>query len=316
MTYIKNNLFIVICLGIYYNGFAQSPGELYKSSVEYTTKGNYQVAFNYINRALEADSSKAEYILQKAQLYYYLKKYDDAVRYCYAVQRREPDNPKVYLLRGQIGVITKSYGGALYLFGKVIKSSLDKDCLCKAYLYRGRVYLETDKLNEALADFNSANAIKADSLDILISYAELYVKMKQTDEAILKAQKAIAKNPKYAYSHRILGTIYYQKKEYVKALESLNKYCELNPNDSYVFRTISEIYLETKELDKALIAIGQASRLEPTESLNYKILGNIYFEKGMRDESCNSIFRAFQNGYLEKYGCDLLELYLKNCEGQ
>ena len=316
MRYKKSKILIgFLIISTVHNVLAQNPSELYNSSIEQMNKGDYPIAMNYINRALQGDSSKSDYVLQKAKLCYYLNKYDEAIRYCYSIQKTQPDNPQVLLLRGLIGLTTKSYGGAIFLFGKVIKSSTDKDCLSKAYLYRGKVYLATDKANEAIADLNAANVIKPDSLDILMSYAEAYIKLNQIDEAIAKVSKAISMHPKYADAYKTLGYIYYQKKENDKALDALNKFCELNSNDVGVFQTMSLIYLDSKIFDNALLNIGRASQIDPSDPLNYKILAFIYFAKGQKDEGCNSAFRAFQYGYLEKYGYDFLDIYLKNCEG-
>jgi tetratricopeptide (TPR) repeat protein len=317
MRYYKKKIFVVFILSSsLMTALAQNPSELYKLSVEQMNKGDYPIAMNYINRAMQEDSTKNDYVLQKAMLCYHLHKYEEAIRYCYTIQKTEPDNPRVLLLRGLIGLTTKSYGGAIFLFGKVIKSSGDKDCRCKAYLYRGKVFLETDKVNEAFADFNAANALQPDSLDILMAFAEAYVKVNQPDEAITKVLKITSRHPAYANAYKMLGNIYYHKKENEKALEAFHKFCELNPNDEGVFQTISNIYLDNKNFDQAHVSIGRASQLDPSDPFNYKILAYIYFAKGQKDEGCNSVFRAFELGYLERYGYDLLDVYLKNCEGK
>jgi len=317
MRYIKNiTIIFVILSSLIRNSSAQNPNDLYKLSLEQTIKGNYSEALTSIDKSLLSDSTKIDFLIQKATVFYHLNRYDEALRNCYTILKTQPENPQVFILRGLISLSTKSYGGAIFLFGKAIKLTTDKDNLYKAYLNRGKVYMATDKYTEAISDFNAAGSFKPDSMEVLMALSDAYYKIKQPVQALEKALKIIELHPMYANAYKMIGYIYYDKKETEKALEWLTKFCELNPNDASAFQLISTIQLENKNLDKAQLAIGLATRLNSSDPYNFKILATIYIAKGQKEEACNSLFHAFKLGYIEKYGYDLLNLYLSNCESR
>ncbi len=295
---------------------AQDALAYYKQSQEQMLSGKYLEAMGSINQAINVDSSKADYFLQKATLYYHLKEYKDALRQCYAAHKIEPDKPQVHYLRGLLSLSTDNYGGAIFFLGKVISLSPDKDYTYRAYIGRGKAYLRTSKLNEAITDFASASSLKPDSIEPQLLMATAYIKAEVHDKALPIIEKIIQSNPNIAVSYKLLGSIYKDKKAFAKAESAYNTYCGQVANDAEAFQEMAYLYLENKEYDKARVSIEKAIALYPSEPLNFKILAIICMEKGQNEEGCNNMFKAFQLGYLEKYGYDALDIYLGKCEGK
>lgn len=317
MRYLSHILFVILLsCGFTCVAFAQGSRELYKLSVTQTNKGNYSEALTTINKVLSLDSTTVDFMVQKATICFHLNKYDESLRYCYSVLKKEPENPQVLLLRGFISVTTKSYGGALFLFGKVIKVSKDRNYLLQAHFNRGKVLMATEKFTEAIVDLSAADKLQSDSVEILMLLSEALYKVKQMDEALTNALKVVNKQSSFSSVYKLLGRIYVDKKASEKALEAFKTYCDLDPMDASVYLMIAAIHLENKNYDQAQIAVAHATQLNPSDPISYKVLASIYIAKGQKEEGCNSIFRAFQLGYLEKYGYDLMNLYLTNCEGR
>lgn len=295
---------------------AQVPSEFSEQCSKNLQNGEYSSALTSINKALEIDSLNANYLLLKATSYYYLGKYDDAVKYCYATLKIDPEKIPAFFLRGQICLVTGSYGGSAFFFRKVIDFSKDEKMRCKAYINRAKVNIKLGKFNEANSDLIEANEITKDSLEVLLLLSETYYKLNQYDEAFVLLEKIQLLHPNCGDTYKMMGEIAFTKQDFAKSLSYYNKYLEVNTKDAYVLNIVSEIYYKNKDYNNALTYIYKAIHLESTESNFYKTLALIDLEKGENEEVCNNLFHAFQLGYLEKYGYDILDLYVKHCESK
>lgn len=311
---IKLLCLFVLLAGLSLSGVSQEPEDFRKRCAEEMKKGSYKDALAYIDKALELDSSKSDFLLMKAEVLFHLAKYDDAVKYCYATLKVEPDRVQAFFLRGKICLVTGSYGGAVFFFRKVIDNAQDKELICEAYINRGNVNLKTGKFAEATADFIAAREIRHDSLDVILPLGETYYKLKQFADAREMLEKALLISPDCSKAFNLLGHIEFEQQHYAETISLLNKYLKSTDKDGEVQSILAKSYLELKDITNAYIAIYRAIQADPAESIYYKTLALIYLEKHEKEEVCNSLFHAFQLGYLEKYGYDLLDMYLTNCE--
>ena len=294
--------------------FTQEAEQNYRSCLTYYEKGAYQQALHTINKALEIDSSKAEYFLQRANIHYNLGSYDNTIKDCYATLRLRPDVPEVYLLRGKVCIVTKSYGPAILFFGKVLKYTNEGTLRFEAYLNRGKAFSMLNRYEDALADFNEAYTIDNSSLELLLPLSETYLDLKKPDQAIQILNNAIAQNPDYAPVYELLGRIAYENHDFPKAVSAYEEYAILNPNSAEACNTLAGLYLQMNEFVKAFGALDKALTIDPLEPNAYKIKGMIYIAQGDNEKGCNTLFRAMQLGYFEKYSYDLLDIYRSTCE--
>ena len=293
---------------------SQTPNELYQLSVEQTNDGKYTDALVSIKKAILNDSINADYYLQRATIYFNLTKYDDAVKDCYSSLKIEPDKPQVYYLRGQICLVTESYGGSILFFGKTIKFAKNNDLICSAHLNRGKAYFALGKISEAHDEYLAASEINPKAPEILIPLAESYFRLKNSEEALATLSKATSLQPDNPQIYELLGRILIENKDYTKAIEAINKFCSLKPNNAKAYNLLAQTYYEMKEFSDAIVAVNHAITLDPGDPLNYKIKGSVLLEKGQTDEGCNCLFKAMQMGYLEKCSYDLLDYYQQKCE--
>jgi tetratricopeptide (TPR) repeat protein len=294
--------------------YAQDIEELIKSSKEYSDKGAYQQAMNLINRAISYDSLRADVFLQRATISYYLGNYDNTIKDCYAALRFKTDLPDVYLLRGKVCMVTESYGGAILFFGKAMKFSTDQKLLFEVYLNRGQAYYNLNRFQDALVDFQAAYAIDDTSKELLLALSDTYLRLKKPVEALTTLNKAIASNPDYAPLYEMLGRIAVENNNFPQAIQAYEKYTSLNVTSPSAFNELADIYRIDKQYEKALNALNRSLSLDPLEPQSHKVKGMVYLDMGETEIGCNTLFRSMQLGYLEKYGYDLLDIYLSNCE--
>jgi tetratricopeptide (TPR) repeat protein len=316
MPRLKINILFIVLAGLPMLLFSQSSGIFYALSQDEFKKADFPNALISINKAIQTDSLNADYFLLRAKLKFNLIKYDDAIKDCYASLKLKPENPEVYFLRGQICIVTASYGGAILFFGKTIKNTNNKELLYNAYVNLGKALTELGKYDDAYTNYMAAVQLFPDETLVLLPLAENYYKRKLTSDALTTLNKAVQKLPDEAGIYVLYGLIYMENKDYKQAIETLNKYCNMVTNDPKALSMLAVAYYETKDLQNALISINRAITLNPSDPANYKIKGSILFEKGQTEEGCNCTFKAMQLGYLEKYSYDLLDVYIQKCENK
>jgi tetratricopeptide (TPR) repeat protein len=307
-------LFVISLSALSLLVMSQAPEDYFNSSIEQLGRGEYETALASINKAIAMDSLNAEYYLQRAIVYYHLTRYDKVIKDCYTALKIEPDKPQVYFLRGQVCLVTESYGGAILFFGKAVKYAKNSELLYNAFLNRGQAYLAIGKYSEAHDDYIAAYEINPLGIDVLIPLSNIYFKLKQYKEALLIIDQLLKIKADYAEAYELLAKITFESKDYNKAIEAIKKYSTYKPNDNTAFNFLAEIYLQMSDYDNALVAVNRSISICPSDPAPFKIKGLVYFAKGQAEEGCNNLFRAMQMGYFEKYGYDLLEVYQEKCE--
>lgn len=293
---------------------AQSANDFYRSSQNLMNKGDLNEALIFINKALVLDSAKSGYFLQKALVYYKMAKYDQAIRYCYSALKIEPENLNVFLLRGQICLVTESYGGSIFFFDKIIKQSTDTNLLYLSYLNRAKVYHALGKVKDENNDLRFLRKLTPDSIEVLYLLAQNYQTSRNMDSAYVAYNNILTSNPNNCEVYKKMAEVECARKNYTHAIEVLKTYQKLKEDDKNIYAFLSTIYIENQDFDNAVQAIRQAIVSAPQEPANYKILSSIYLKQERKEEGCNYLFKAFQLGYIEKYGYDMVDVYLANCE--
>jgi tetratricopeptide (TPR) repeat protein len=273
----------------------------------------YPEALEVINRVLAVDSSKAEPYMLRANIYFKLKQYDNTINDCYKVLRIEPNLPDVYMLRGKVCVVTESYGGAILFFGKAIQYTSDNSLLFEAFLNRGAAYLKLKKYYDAKSNFESAYTINPDSPELLLLMADNQLQLHETDKAMNSIMEVIGADPENAKAHEIMGRIAVEKKDFKLAIVAYTKLCTLIPGPESYYK-LADAHFRSVDYTNAMHALNKAISLDPGDPAPYKLKGIIYIEQGNKELGCDHLFQAMQLGYFEKYGYDLLEIYLRLCE--
>jgi tetratricopeptide (TPR) repeat protein len=93
--------------------------------------------------------------------------------------------------------------------------------------------------------------LNANETDILSLLASIYVKTKETEQAIILYKKVLEKNPGQAEIHYNLGICYFHLQEYELAKQYFQQAIRINDHsDSYLY--LGGIYKLQNDFDKAL----------------------------------------------------------------
>ena len=137
-----------------------------------------------------------------------------------------------YLTFKQIGV----WENSIVLWNSVIEKEPQRAYL--AYVNRGLAFEKRGQLDRALADYDTAIAVKPDNYAPYVNRGVLRGEAGMFDKAMADFNEAIALNPDYAETYSDRGIVYALTGQYDRALEDFNKALALNPDlaDAYFNR--------------------------------------------------------------------------------
>lgn len=293
--------------------YGQSADNAYARASNLYEEGKIGEALETINRLIRYDSTDAQYLLLRANCYFAMDEYERTINDCYSILRLSPNMPEVYMLRGKVCVVTESYGGAILFFGKAIQYSSDNNILFDAFYHRGKAYYNLGKYHDARASLEAAYEIRFNNSALLLAMAETWLKLHQPDKALEFVMFTIETDPDNAEAYAILGRISKARKDFPQAVDAFERYAALEPVPG-AYNELAEAYYMNSSQQDALNTLNKSIALDPKDPAPYRLKGIIYVEQGLQSQGCDHLFQSLQLGYLEKYGYDLLDVYLKLCE--
>jgi tRNA (guanine37-N1)-methyltransferase len=247
-----------------------------------------QAAFDF-NRALELDSTQANYYLASADLYFSMENAAKAIQLLEIAQRRGIENPTISTQLGKYYFYLQKYADAeatlkmallkqpqndqaRFWLGCTYRDQQKSDAaieqLLKAVELNPQLYNAQMMLAQLYAAQNNDKAVKhyqyAAALDTTKFEADYgkamyYQNSKQTDKALQAYRDLLLKDNQYTEAYFNIGYIYFEQQKYEQALQNFNIAVRTSPAyaNAYYMRGLCAEKLGKKEdarkdYDKAL----------------------------------------------------------------
>ncbi|MEK7487237.1 MAG: tetratricopeptide repeat protein, partial [Planctomycetota bacterium] len=160
-------------------------------------------------------------------------------------------------------------------------------------LWRGRSYLEVEKLLEAEADLDHLIQINPRSADARCFYGDMKRWKGDYDEAIQNYEKAIELSPNYAEAYMKRGTTKRLQKRLEEALLDFNRAIELDPANGQIYLNRAAFWVSKKEWDLALDDCNYVLKNIPASAcFAWEMKGVIYEEHEQRDLAIEALEKA------------------------
>ena len=271
--------------------------ELIKSGNEARSNGNYALAIDLLNHAIEADAKNKD-AWNNLGLAYFDSRQDDLAANAYRKQIEiNPYDQYAYNNLGRIYLRQRKYDEAEKWFLKQIEvSPLDK----YAHHNLGSTYVEWHKYEQAIPELERAGAILPDNPDPQVKLGEAYLNLGQDDKAMAAFDRAL----KISASPGVWNDIAYQL--------SL-KASHLDQAHNYVESAISSVSASLRNLTLDSI---ERRQLGLTSSLasDWDTLGWVAFAENKLDEAEKYVFAAWQLSLSAATADHLGQIYAKRGE--
>lgn len=239
----------------------------------YVGLGENEKAFADFTSAVKETPDDANVYEKRADLYYYMEKYDLADKDYQKIISIDPGNVMGYMGIGRNANAEKRYEDAIEQFSYVTKLASDYS---SGYSFRAESLIGLKKYDEAIDDIIHA-------LDIDYDNKAFYLMQDVADSAMVplvaKLKIQSTKNPNNDYWLYCLGAVYENKGAYKKAITYYTDCQKKNPSSVTSCR-ISNCYSEIGNYASALQHIDNAIALDSTDYDNVMAKADILYESG------------------------------------
>ncbi|MDB9401354.1 tetratricopeptide repeat protein, partial [Microcystis aeruginosa CS-567/02-A1] len=186
--------------------------------------------------------------------------------------RLQPNNPTNHLIKGIVLSNLESYTEASSVLTEAIKFHPSP----LAYFFRAATYLQSQKLDLALADLNQAIQMSPQYAFAYSNRGDIYRKQEKWELAIADYTKAIEINPKLALAYNNRGWVYQQQEKWELAIADYTKAVEINPQYAVAYNNRGWVYEGQERWELAIADYTKAIEINPQDAFAYRYRGDIY----------------------------------------
>ncbi len=232
----------------------------------YWAEESYEKTISDFDHVLSIDPANYEALWHRGMVWEEMGQHERAIKDFTDAINLQPDNPMPYDDRGLVYYNRGDYADALRDFEMAV--SLDPNCqrgyvallhTCMAiarlgdhraaierfnkvpelspknpwaYSYRGTLYSEVGRFDEAMADFDRAIELYPEFADFYLERAEAYRCKGESGKAVADADRAVSLDPEYADAWMLRGSLRFDGGAYEQAIVDFRKLIELSPSDA------------------------------------------------------------------------------------
>jgi len=161
-------------------------------------------------------------------------------------------------------------------FAELNKKIADDEKNAALYNQRAELYIQAEKLNDALADVNKSIAIDGKFAPVYLTLSDIYLLQGKPGNALEAIQKSISIDNKYAEAYLRLARLYLVMKDYEKTGDNIDKVLNLDPNNAKAYFLRGFGLEEKGDTVNAVKSYQKATVLDPQYFDAYIQLGSLY----------------------------------------
>ncbi|MFQ6039553.1 MAG: tetratricopeptide repeat protein, partial [Candidatus Poribacteria bacterium] len=209
--------------------------------------------------------------------------YKSAIDVCTELIRIRPYEPqyhyylgKAYLDDGQIDTAVEHFQTAVKIYDKYQS----------AHRALAEIYKYQKNLNEAAKEYREILALNPpDAIRIRGNLADIYLKLKQYEEAAEQCEIILQTNPDDRQIREVLATIYFEIGRYEEAILMSRQLLQNDPNNTQAREVLARVYIQQEKYDEATAQCQEILRAHPDDIEILAMLGSLYLAMENADES-------------------------------
>lgn len=224
--------------------------------------------------AIKETPDDADIYEKRANLYYYMNRYDLADRDYQKIISIDPGSVMGYMGIGRNANAEKRYDDAIEQFNYVTRLASDYS---SGYSFRAESYIGLKQYDKAVDDIIKALAIDGDN-------KAFHLMQQVADSAMVplvaKLKVQSVKNPNNKYWLYCLGVVHEYTNAYKKAIEYYTSCYEKDASDVVAYYRISQCYSNMGDFSSALKHIENAIALDSTDYDYVMAKADLLYESG------------------------------------
>ncbi len=219
--------------------------------------GDFEGAVADAEKAIEMDHENPRAWSAKATALFRVGQVETAVAAWREAAQRTPGDADLLANLGaglcEMGIFRESLGW--------LNKSITLEASAKAYINRAHCFLETDNLDAALADIESADKMEPASADVFNIRGLYFLKMNEPERAVKSFSNAIAWSPNHPNALYNRAQVEYTMGNYREALADLNRLIEQRPKAARARYARARAHYELQEFEAACDDFREAQNL-------------------------------------------------------
>ena len=205
------------------------------------------------------------------------RRYDEAIEKFACAIALDLENHKYHQALFMTYIATRRGPQAIQFYKDLVKEH-PKSAVSHYWL--GRLYLESQSLNDAAQEFQEATLLAPQDEHSFISLGHVYLRLGKHEEALKAYLQANKLSPHVAVVHAGLGNIYYDRKDYIKAEKEYGKALKIDSSLTEARYNLSLIYEKKGDFSRAIKQWQELLDEDPNESRARERLARIYYQGG------------------------------------
>lgn len=235
----------------------------------YEKRGEYNLAMNHVNRAIEKSPGNSEYVFNKGKLYLHHRDTSKAKEFLLASQPTLDKSREVYQAFADIYSFEKKYQEALAYVDSSLQVGVGSSL--PLILKKAAILQKAGQNMEAKAMLN--RYLKEDSVNFALTYklAELHYQSYGSDSALFYLNRAIAIEGKNKEAFLLMGKVYDRKRMYFSARDQFQNALLIDTSYQEAKRAIDELNRKLAYINRMKRAEEENSSLPAPTSVKPKI---------------------------------------------
>jgi tetratricopeptide (TPR) repeat protein len=200
-----------------------------------------------------------------------------------------------YLIGGLKVPAKEHRKAAAQMFSALLEySEIERQWLPYIFSRRGNLYMLMKQYDDALADFNKAVELDPKSAWIFAHRGSTYKRMGCYDDALRDLSHSIELDSTYIYAYGQRADTYREMERYDDAFNDYGRALELDPNDAFYIYELGYTRQVMGNNTAALMEYKRAVEVSPDYAPAIAFCGHIHYKMGRYDDALKEFNRAIE----------------------
>lgn len=205
------------------------------------------------------------------------KEIDSATRLSEQAVSQNPQNPDVWLFKGDLLRAQGKTEPALAAYDQVLKLQPNN---IPAHISKATLEIASGKFDAAKLDIDSARKEKPNNLIVLYTQALLDFRQGKSAAALESLQQVLRAAPEHMPSILLAGAVQYSLGSMPQAEQHLKKYLAKDPGNLYARKLLASTLLKSRQTQYAIDVLSPALKDAPQDPQLLAIAGESYMQAG------------------------------------
>jgi tetratricopeptide (TPR) repeat protein/predicted Ser/Thr protein kinase len=260
----------------------------------YAGRKDFGKALDDFNEAVRLDKRLAPAYYQRGLVFAQQKALEKALEDLDQAVELEKANPDFLAARGDLHLEQKDYLSAISDYGLVIQAQPRS---ADVYRRRGNAYRDKAVWGDAFSDYDTAVRLDPENVAAHLDRGRAHDLHNEREPALADYTEAIRLNDKLEPAYRWRGFLYWRGKDAKdkdRARQDFEKALQLDPKDAFAHYGLGSVYDAHGELDKAFTEFDTALKLNESYWLAADLRADVLRKQRKFDEAIEGFTRALK----------------------